>query len=98
MTVKEAMENNIVTFSFTKISTKSHRIARGTRDLNLIPKESHPKGTGKEPPANLLTFFDYDKKAWRSCLIDKIFGSWKIDEKDLVHRIEVYEKLEKSKK
>lgn len=97
MTVREAMEDNIVTFTFTKING-SHRIARGTRDLNLIPDAAHPKGTGTPPKKGILVFFDYEKKQWRSCRENTIFGPWKITEADLLHRIEKYEALEKQKK
>lgn len=79
-----ALETDIVTFTFTKVNNSS-RIAEGTRNLDLIPKAHHPKGTSKsEKPANLVTFFDWQKQTWRSCKLDAIFGPWKITEEHKV--------------
>jgi hypothetical protein len=74
-----ALETDIVTFTFTKVSHSS-RIAEGTRNLDLIPKNHHPKGTGVSKGNDILTFFDWQKQAWRSCKISSIFGPWKIQE------------------
>lgn len=73
------IELNIVTFSFTKVNNSS-RIASGTRNLDLIPKLHHPKGTGATKSEGTLTFFDWEKKAWRSCRLSSIFGPWKVTE------------------
>jgi hypothetical protein len=90
-TLETAMEVEIVSFSFTKLN-KSTRLARGTRNLLLIPEDAHPKKV-KTPPEDVLTFFDMDKKGWRSCRRDSIFGPWKVLDKDLEHRYKVYEDL-----
>lgn len=92
ITLLEALELDIVTFSFTK-TMGSSRIATGTRNLNLIPERFHPKGTGRASNPAILTFFDWNKQQWRSCRKDSIFGSWEIKNEDLLYRIEKYEKL-----
>ncbi len=43
MTVREAMAENIVTFTFVKLSTRSQRIATGTREVNRSPVAKHSK-------------------------------------------------------
>lgn len=97
MTIEEAMMDNIVTFTFTKVDG-SHRIASGTRDLNLIPKAFHPKGTGKTDVPGIIKFFDWNKQAWRSCRKSSIFGKWDIKEKHLIYRIDKYKELEENER
>jgi hypothetical protein len=92
LTLKDALELDIVTFTFTKVMG-SHRIATGTRNLVLIPDEFHPKGTGRGTPEGILTFFDWHKRQWRSCREDTIFGTWEIKNKDLLYRIDKYKEL-----
>lgn len=98
MTVREAMAENIVTFTFVKLSTRSQRIATGTRDLNLIPVANHPKNPGTKDKEGLLTFFDWEKQAWRSCVESTIYpnqNSWDIKKPEMLHKIKVYEELNK---
>lgn len=75
----QALESDVVTFTFTKVN-KSSRIAEGTRNLDIIPINHHPKGTGKTPGADLIVFFDWQKQQWRSCRKDSVFGPWKVTE------------------
>jgi hypothetical protein len=37
-----------------------------TRNLNVIPKDKHPKGSGKAKVPHLVVAFDLDKGEWRS--------------------------------
>lgn len=87
-TLETAIELDIVTFTFTKLNG-STRIARGTRNLALIPESAHPKGTGGPGPEDSLIFYDYSKKQWRSCKRESIFGDWKILPEDLEIRVEL---------
>lgn len=63
--VREQLSKGILNFAFIK-KDGSVRIANGTTDLNLIPQEFHPKGTGKASD-KVIAYFDTDKNAWR-CL------------------------------
>lgn len=92
ITLNEALELDIVTFTFTK-TMGSSRIASATRNLNLIPERFHPKGTGRATPEGVLKFFDWGKQQWRSCRENTIFGPWEIKNKDLLYRIDKYEEL-----
>lgn len=72
-----ALETDIVTFTFTKANNSS-RIAEGTRNLDLIPRNHHPKGDNRSKADGIVTFFDWRLQAWRSCRFSSIFGPWKI--------------------
>lgn len=50
---------------FTK-QDGTKRGIRCTRNMNLIPQDKHPKGSGKTPNPNLIVVFDLDKNEWRS--------------------------------
>jgi len=91
VTLIEALETDIVTFTFTK-TIGSSRIARGTRNLDLIPKQYHPKGTGRGTPDGILKFFDWSKQQWRSCREDSLFGTWEVKNEDLMFRLNFYKK------
>jgi hypothetical protein len=59
-----------VKFSFTR-TDGSMRDAEGTSNLELIPKDHHPKG-GKGPTGTC--YFDSEKTAWRCVAVTaKIF-------------------------
>jgi hypothetical protein len=92
ITLNEALELDIVTFTFTK-TMGSSRIATGTRNLNLIPERFHPKGTGRATAEGIIKFFDWNKQQWRSCREQSVFGHWEIKNEDLNYRLETYEKL-----
>lgn len=92
LTLYDALELDIVTFTFTK-TMGSSRIASGTRNLILIPKSAHPKGTGSRAPnPDILVFFDWHKQQWRSCKKSSIFGTWEITNDNLIQRIKEYER------
>jgi hypothetical protein len=67
-TVKDLISNlkkGKTEFAFIK-KDGSVRIANGTTNLDLIPEDKHPKGTGKASD-KVIAYFDTDKVAWR-CL------------------------------
>ena len=54
-----------VTVTFTK-KDGTERTMLCTRNMNLIPEEQHPKGTGKPKSQWIITVFDLEKGEWRS--------------------------------
>jgi len=76
LTMKESLSNGIVNFSFKKVSDGSIRAAKGTRSLEVIPTELHPKGTSTKPETtNVVTYFDIDSNGWRSFDISNLIPS-----------------------
>lgn len=65
----EQMKNQeAVEFSYMK-KDRSLRPAMGTRNLDLIPHDKHPKGNKRDSVYNhTLAYFDLDANGWRSCL------------------------------
>lgn len=49
------------------------REAYGTLNLDDIPEDKHPKGTGKTSPL-VVAFYDLEKEAWRSCGVTSIIS------------------------
>jgi hypothetical protein len=70
-TLRARLAAGVVSFTFTKIDG-STRPASGTTVLDLIPQAFQPKASGKRTPENLVTYFDLDRMAWRSCRSDSI--------------------------
>lgn len=77
--LKELLQNSIVTFSFTKTNGET-REAIGTRCLDIatgITENDMPKGVKAEIPG-VITFWDCEKQAWRSCREDSILDIDKV--------------------
>jgi hypothetical protein len=75
--LKAALETGLVTFKFKKANGEV-RSASGTRMLNSsialgYSEEHKPKGVRKEIEG-VITFWDIDKGAWRSCRTDSIIS------------------------
>ena len=75
--LKAALESGIVTFKFKK-ANGDIRSASGTRRLTPaialgITEEDMPKGVRKEVEG-VITFWDIDKGAWRSCRENSIIS------------------------
>jgi hypothetical protein len=67
--LKKAMsEKEAVEFAFTKVSGEERR-AVGTLHPSIVPAT---KGTGKQKPSHIVTYFDLDRNAWRSFRADSI--------------------------
>lgn len=47
------------------------RIAYGTQALELIPEESHPKGTGTGP-VHYSVYWDLNSKGWRAFALSQL--------------------------
>lgn len=75
--LREKMQLNTVYFSFEK-KDGTLRVARGTLHPLLYVK---PLGTGIRKASHLLTYWDVERRAWRSCDIRRIKAikekSWK---------------------
>ena len=70
-TLRARLAAGIVSFTFEKIDGEV-RPASGTTVLSLIPEAFRPIGAGRRTPENLITYFDLDRMAWRSCKADRI--------------------------
>jgi hypothetical protein len=64
--MKQRLSTAIVNFSFTKVSDGTTRIAKGTRDLGLIPSSKHPKKESAPKSTNVVNYFDLGANDWRS--------------------------------
>ena len=76
--LRKALNEGIVNFQFQKIDG-TLRPARGTTCPDLVPAPDTPKGarTPEQQAAYnrcTVTFFDIDKKAWRSMRIDCLWS------------------------
>ena len=71
----EALKDGVVKFSFWK-KDGSIREATGTKNMLLIPFENRPKTVIEDSlkPVQTITFYDIDKKAWRSFCITNFIG------------------------
>lgn len=58
----DLLKNNIVSFKFVK-KDGTIRKAKGTLAESIIPEI---KGNGAEKPSSILTYYDVEKKGWRS--------------------------------
>ena len=70
------LQNGIFRFSYFK-TDGSIREATGTLNLELIPEEHRPKNDGstaKEPAPGVFTYYDLEKKSWRSFRCDNFIG------------------------
>lgn len=68
---RKMLQAGIVWFSYRKINlyilTSVIRPARGTLNLELIPKEFHPKNSPDyKPNYSTISYFDLDAMGWRS--------------------------------
>jgi hypothetical protein len=66
-TLRSRLREGVVQFAFEKLDG-SLRTAIGTTNLSSIPTESHPQGV-RESSEKVVTFFDMEKKEWRSVSI-----------------------------
>ncbi len=62
--LRKLLRKRILNFEFIKLDGEV-RPAQGTTMMKYIPKSDHPKGIRPSSP-RVATFFDLDKRAWRS--------------------------------
>ena len=73
--LRAALYEGVVLFDFIK-KDGSLRHARGTTCPDLVPVENVPKGASpKSYLRPVVTFYDIDKKGWRSMRIDTIWSA-----------------------
>jgi hypothetical protein len=76
--LREKLLNGEVNFVFKKVDG-SRRVAVGTTNIDLVPRDLWPKdmtsveeSTEKQKDSGVVRFFDLEKGAWRSCKVDNI--------------------------
>lgn len=53
-----------------------------TTNMDIIPSESHPKGSRQESNSNIKKVYDLEKEAWRSFRIDSVISAEVISEEN----------------
>jgi len=71
--LKEMMRHEAVSFKYQKKNGEI-REARGTLNLDNIPEDSHPKGTGHGSTDEYTKYYDVDKEGWRCFYNDQFIG------------------------
>lgn len=77
--LKDLLKDAIVTFTFKKTNGEE-RTAVGTRCLTIatgMTEDDKPKGIKSEAPG-VITFWDCEKQAWRSCQEDAVISIVKV--------------------
>lgn len=71
--IVDALESGEVHLQFKKVNGDLRNM-RGTRNLNMIPEELHPKGEGKaiSDPDTIVTLFDLDVSGWRCFRVENL--------------------------
>ena len=67
----EMLDTGVVGFSFRKRDSSVRKML-ATRDLRLIPKESHPQGLKDTNNEVAVPVYDIEAKAWRSYKPDSV--------------------------
>jgi len=62
--LRDALNKGTIQFAFRK-KDGNLRIALGTTNMELVPVDDHPKGTGTSSPKQ-VPYFDLKKNSWRS--------------------------------
>lgn len=70
--LRRAMERGEARFLYLK-KDGTVREARGTLCAALIPRDRRPRGL-RTPPANVFTYFDKERTAWRCFRRERIIG------------------------
>jgi len=62
----QTMADHKITFAYIKKSTGEKRIAHGTLNEAIAETKFQFTGTGTPKPHDIITYFDLDKRGWRS--------------------------------
>lgn len=76
--LKQQLLCGAVHFAYRK-NNGELRIAYGTRNLETIPEDNHPKGTGASP-VQTYSYYDLRANGWRSFYLDKLVWVEGMDE------------------
>jgi hypothetical protein len=63
--LRSLLHQKIIHFEFIKLNGEVRDVPRGTTMMKYIPQEQHPKGIRPSSP-KVATFYDLEKKDWRS--------------------------------
>ena len=69
----QALSSKVCVVSFTKKTTGEKRIMLCTRNLEKVPEDKLPKGTGRPAKEGVQKVFDLEKNAWRSFCEETVF-------------------------
>jgi len=70
--ILEALQEGIVDLQFKKVNGDLRNM-RGTRKMDLVPEEKHPKGSGiSDDNVTIVTLFDLEVEDWRSFRIENL--------------------------
>lgn len=89
--LKELLNNAVVTFTFKK-TNGDERTAIGTRCLTIatgMTDNDKPKGV-KPESLGVITFWDCEKHAWRSCREDTVISIDKVLSRNEILGIDMF--------
>ena len=71
--IVDALNEGLVNLQFKKVNGELRNMC-GTRNLNIIAEEYHPKGEGKtiSDPDSVVTLFDVEANGWRSFRVENL--------------------------
>ena len=72
-TLVQALNEGEVEVKFMK-ANGDIRVLTGTRNLDLIPVEDHPKGSSNTKSDSVVTVYDLDAYGWRSFHKDAVIS------------------------
>lgn len=67
----EVLKTGVAVVTFTKKNGET-RVMRCTQNMDRVPTDKHPMGTGTPYTNNQVRVFDLDKEEWRSFLRDSV--------------------------
>lgn len=73
-TIRQMLQDGVVEIEFVK-RDGSLRTLVGTLNMDTIPTDKHPLGTGRPKPPEVQTVFDLEIEEWRSFRWDSL-QSW----------------------
>lgn len=65
------LKTGIVEFTYVKLNGEE-RNTKGTLNLEMVPKESHPKTDIISGNPDMIRYWDIDKEAWRTFDINTV--------------------------
>jgi len=63
--LRKEMQNGVVEFKYIK-KDGTIREAKGTTNMDIIPKDQHPKGDTENYPEDIQRYYDIGEDGWRS--------------------------------
>lgn len=69
-----ALSKNGMLVTFIKVDG-TKRVMKCTTNLEQVPIDKHPKGTGQSSTDKLKKVFDLEKNEWRSFLVESVISA-----------------------